>query len=312
MITLATLAANADDKLVQGFVNEVVTDSALLDSMQFDNCVEANGSTLVYGYKRVTGGLTAAFRELNAEPTASDLTFERVTTTLAILSDKWSMDRVAQAAAPDLYEQYLTEAKNAIVRAFTAEFVKGAPKAAEGSNHAVLGFEGLAKTLAGGATEKTAAADVSTVTQASALGFAEDLDGMLSSLMRQPDLLLVSPATKVKINAVCRALGLGTTTADSAGHQVATWNGIRIEEVRDAAVCGTDIYAVCLGMDAVHGVTLKGDSAITVNVPDWAAPGAVKSGDAEFVCGVAVKNTRAAGVLHAKPAASAGGSPTGK
>lgn len=31
MITLATLAKNANDKLVQGFINEVVTDSALLD-----------------------------------------------------------------------------------------------------------------------------------------------------------------------------------------------------------------------------------------------------------------------------------------
>lgn len=41
MITLAELAKNADDKLVQGFVNEVITDSALLDSLQFDNCVEA-------------------------------------------------------------------------------------------------------------------------------------------------------------------------------------------------------------------------------------------------------------------------------
>lgn len=311
MITLATLAKNADNKLVQGFINEVITDSALLDRMQFDNCVEANGSTLVYGYKRVTGGLTAAFRDLNAEPAASDLAFDRVTTTLAILSDKWSMDRVAQAAAPDLYEQYLTESKNAIVRAFTKEFINGAPKAAAGGDPAVLGFEGMAKLLAGGATEKTAAADISTVTQASALAFAEDLDGMLSSLMRQPDLLMVSSATKVKINAVCRALGLGTTTADSAGHQVASWNGIQIEEVHDPAVCGTDIYALCLGMDAVHGVTLKGDSAVTVSVPDWSAPGAVKSGDAEFVCGVALKNTRAAGVLHQK-AASAGGSGSGK
>lgn len=312
MITLADLAKNSNDKLVQGFVNEVITDSFLLESLQFDNCVEAGASDLVYGYKRVTAGLTAAFRDIGAEPAVSELQFERVTTHLAILSDKWTMDRVAMAAAPDLYEQYLTESKNAIVRAFTANFVTGAPKAAEGGNQAVLGFEGLSRLLAGGGTEKTATADLSAVTQASALAWAEDMDGMLSSLMRAPDLLLVSSATKVKINAVCRALGLATTTADGAGHQVSSWNGVPIQEVHDASVCGTDVYAVCLGMDAVHGVTLKGDGAVTVSVPDWGAPGAVKSGDAEFVCGVAVKNTRAAGVLHAKAAAAAAGATTGK
>lgn len=312
MITLADLAKNSNDKLVQGFVNEVITDSFLLDSLQFDNCVEAGASDLVYGYKRVTAGLTAAFRDIGAEPAVSELQFERVTTRLAILSDKWSMDRVAMAAAPDLYEQYLTESKCAIVRAFTKNFITGAPKAAEGDNQAVLGFEGLGRMLAGGETEKTATADLSAVTQASALAWAEDMDGMLSSLMRAPDLLLVSSATKVKINAVCRALGLATTTADGAGHQVSSWNGVPIQEVHDASVCGTDVYAVCLGMDAVHGVTLKGDGAVTVSVPDWGAPGAVKSGDAEFVCGVAVKNTRAAGVLHAKAAAPAAGATTGK
>lgn len=111
MITLADLAKNSNDKLVQGFVNEVITDSFLLDSLQFDNCVEAGASDLVYGYKRVTAGLTAAFRDIGAEPAVSELQFERVTTRLAILSDKWAMDRVAMAAAPDLYEQYLTESK---------------------------------------------------------------------------------------------------------------------------------------------------------------------------------------------------------
>ena len=302
MITLATLALNANNKLAQGFINELITDSVLLDRLQFDNCVEANGSTLVYGYKRITGGLTAAVRELNSEPTASDLTIAKVTTDLAIFSDSWAMDRVAQAAAPDLYEQYLTESKNAIIRAFTNMFINGDPKPAADSKPAVLGFKGLKTLLASGDTEVTATTDISTVTQASALGFAQDMDNMLATLMRKPDLLLVSSATKTKINAVCRALGLGTTSPDTAGHQVSTWDGIQIAELRDDAVCGTDVYAVCLGMDAVHGVTLKGDNAVTVSVPDWTSPGAIKKGDAELVAAIALKNTRAAGVLHQKPA----------
>ena len=36
-ITLTELAANSTDKLVQGFTNEVVTDSFLLGAMPFDD-----------------------------------------------------------------------------------------------------------------------------------------------------------------------------------------------------------------------------------------------------------------------------------
>lgn len=109
---------------------------------------------------------------------------------------------------------------------------------------------------------------------------------------------------KVKVNAVCRILGLSNVTMDSAGHRVAAWDGIRIEEMRDGALATNDIYAACLGMDGFHGITLKGENAVTVALPDWTSPGAVKSGDAEFVCGCALKATRAAGVLRAKAGAA--------
>ena len=63
------------------------------------------------------------------------------------------------------------------------------------------------------------------------------------------------------------------------------------------------VEILCLGMDGVHGVTLAGGNAVSVTLPDWSAPGAVKTGDCELVCGLAVKATRAAGVLHPKAAA---------
>ena len=37
--TLADLAANSQDKLVQGFVNEIITDDYLLGAMTFDDCM---------------------------------------------------------------------------------------------------------------------------------------------------------------------------------------------------------------------------------------------------------------------------------
>lgn len=50
---------------------------------------------------------------------------------------------------------------------------------------------------------------------------------------------------------------------------------------------------VALSKAGVHGVTLKGDKAITSRMPDFSQAGAVKLGDVEFVASIAIKNTRA-------------------
>lgn len=297
MITLAELATNADGKLVQGFVNEIITDSYLLSALTFDDCLNSTGtSDLTYTYKRVKTPMEAKFRALNTEPEKSKPEIERVTTQVAILSDAWNMDRVAKEAASDLYELHLVESKNAIIRKFNATIIGGDTTVDEN------GFDGLSKAVTGTSTDFTSAVDLDALEKASALAFAEEMDNFLSALMRDPDVLLVSPRMNVKINAICRILGISNVTMDSAGHRVSAWDGIRIEELRDGALKTNDIYAACLGMDGFHGITLKGGNAVSVNLPNWEAPGAVKTGDAEFVCGCALKATKAAGVLRAKPA----------
>ncbi len=115
---------------------------------------------------------------------------------------------------------------------------------------------------------------------------------------------MVSPRMKVKINAICRVLGLATTTPDTAGRQVSSYNGIPIQTMKDGSLTTNDVYAVCFGINEFHGITLSGGNAIAVHLPDWEKPGAVKTGDAEFVCGCALKQTKAAGVLRAKAVAS--------
>ena len=297
-ITFADLAANSTDKMVQGFVNETITDSYLLSALTFDDCMTANGtSDLIYSYKRVKTPAAAAFRALGAEPAETAPVVEKKSTAVGILSDKWTMDRVAKDAAGDLYELYLEESKNAIIRKFNSTFISG--DTAKETN----GFDGLAKALKGSSTEFTSKTDLTTVTQAAALAYMEELDTMLSGLMRTPDVLLMSPAQRVKLNACLRVVGLGTQTMETAGRVVPSYGGIAIQEMRDGALSTGDVYACCLGMDGVHGVTLAGGNAVSVTLPDWSAPGAVKTGDCELVCGLAVKATKAAGVLHPKAAA---------
>ena len=296
-ITLSDLAQNSTDAIKQGFINEIITDSYLLATMPFDDCMTPSGtSDLVYGYKRVTTHASAAFRALNSEPAKNNAKVTKQTTQLAILSHAWEMDRVAKNAAEDLYELQLEESKNAIIRQFNNTLINGT-----GASNS---FDGLNKAITGSSTDASSTTDLSTVDQAAALAYAEELDAMISNLMRDPDVLLVSPAMKVKLNAVLRVLGLATTTKDDAGKNVDVWNGIRVETLRDGALATNDVYAVCFGLDAFHGITLKGDAAVTVALPDWSTPGAVKSGDAEIVCGCALKATKAAGVLRAYSAGS--------
>lgn len=299
MITLEELATNSDDKLVQGFINEVVTESYLLSRMTFDDCLASTGtSDLVYAYKRLKTPKTAAFRALNTEPAKSKVEVERVKTQVAILSDAWDMDRVAKDAAPDLYALNLEESKNAIVRKFTATVINGDTNVEEN------GFDGLDKALKGSATEFSSETGIDVIDQATALAWCEEMDTVISALLRDPDVLMVSPRMKVKINAICRVLGLATTTPDTAGRQVSSYNGIPIQAMKDGSLTTDDVYAVCFGINEFHGITLSGGNAIAVHLPDWEKPGAVKTGDAEFVCGCALKQTKAAGVLRAKAAAA--------
>lgn len=292
--TLATLAENSQDKLKQGFVNELITDSYVLSMMPFDDCLTANGtSDLVYAYKRVVTGASAEFRALNEEPTASEVAIKKVTTKPGILSSKWDMDRVAKAAAEDLYELKVAESKNAIIRKFNRALVAGDTATEE------KGFDGLDKALKGSTTEFRSAIDLTALDKPTALAFATEMDTLLAALVRDPDVLAVSPHMATMMNAVCRYIGMESLTMDDAGKRVQHWDGIRIEKLKDGALTANDVYAVCFGMEEFHGITLTGDSGIAVHLPDWNAPGAVKSGDSEFVCGCALKKTKAAGVLRA-------------
>lgn len=295
MITLSELATNSQDKVMQGFINEIKTDSDVLGALPFDNALTPQGTgDLVYAYKRVKTPMQANFRSLGEEPTKSAVTVERITTNVAILSAAFDIDRVAKDAAQDLMQLHLEEAKNAIIRAFNKQLIGGDKSTQE------KGFDGLAKALKGTKTEFTSAVDLATVTEDGAMAFAEEMDTMLSALMRTPNHILVNSKMKVKLNAICRKLGINAVTPDTAGRVIQSWNGIPIVELKDGALPTDEIYAVCYGLDAFHGITLTGDKAISVNLPDWSTSGAVKTVDAEFVCGCALKATTAAGVLKPK------------
>ena len=101
--------------------------------------------------------------------------------------------------------------------------------------------------------------------------------------------LSVIPEKYIPIKVVTTDIGIETPIIN-----------VKYRTVASAAQTGfTDIYAVKFAVqDGFHGVTLTGNSGINTYLPDFKSAGAVKKGEVEMVACVALKNTKAAGVLR--------------
>ena len=68
----------------------------------------------------------------------------------------------------------------------------------------------------------------------------------------------------------------------------------------------TALYGAAVALDGLHGISPDGQSIVNVYLPDLQAPGAVKRGEVEIVAGIALKQSRKAGVLKDIKIAAAG------
>lgn len=303
MITLAELANTyTQDKIAQGVINEISASNFLMETMPFDNCVSpSGGSDLVYGYTRVTTPSTAKFRAIGEEYTADNAKAKRFTTTLGILGGTYNVDRVvAKATNGALISELdfqLAQKKLAVVRGLSNAIVNG------DTSKDANGFDGLSKALKNSSTEVDASVDVSTaeLMTSNKDAFADEMDSFLAMLARTPDALIANKLLKTKMNGIARRLGIYTQMQSDAGKKYDSWAGIPVVDIDDViAVTGgtTDLYAVCFGSNEFHGITLDGGSGFDVEVPDFTTSGSVKEGSVELVCSVALKATKAAGVLR--------------
>ena len=190
-----------------------------------------------------------------------------------------------------------------------------------------LAFDGLDKALTGSSTEvgKEAYIDLSSsaLVDTNYAEFLDLLDNFLAELDGRASFLLGNSKLMTRIRAVARRAGYLTASEDAFGRKVAAYDNIplldlgyfakeesgtivtvptvAIEErtVDATSVTGlTDLYAVRLGLDGFHGATVAGDRVIRTYLPDFNAPGAVKTGEVEMIAAVVLKATRAAGVLR--------------
>lgn len=311
-VTLAQARLNVQDDLQAGVIDEFAKSSFLFNNITFDDCVSptGGGATLTYGYTRLITQPTAAFRAVNTEYQPQEVTRQRFTTDLKVFGGSFQIDRVIANMG-------------GIVDEVTLQIQQKAKAAAALFNDTVINgdnavdanaFDGLDKALVGSTTEIIPANPIVLDTSANVTAnwqqFLDVLDEFLMGLDGPPSFIGGNTKMIAKIRAVARRAGMYQVSKNDFGQQVeyygviplvdfGTKAGSNVPVVATNAVTGeTSLYAARLALDGFHAVSMAGVPPVQTWLPDFKTAGAVKTGEVEMVAAVALKATKAAGVLR--------------
>lgn len=319
-ITLEQSKVGLADHVDQQVIDEFRRDSFILDRLPFDNSVSpgTGGSTLTYGYLQLKTPSLAEGRKLNSEYQAGEAIKTQKAVNLKIFGGAFEVDRVLEktAASSEISFQ-LTEKIKAVKNKFHYDFINGKSTAKGNAGTDNTPFDGLDVLVTGTNTEeKNAAApfDMSSAAKIkeNANEFMYALDNWLSKLSEKPDALLVNRKAATMLKTVAKMQGYYDRTKNDFGQKVEYYDEIAIVDMGeyfdgtstkmcvpiDTKTGTTSIYAVKIGLNAVHAVSPKGDKIIATYLPDLSNPGAVKKGEVEMVAAIVSKDTTKAGVFR--------------
>ena len=313
-ITLAEAKLTAQDDLQAGVIDEFRKSSWLLDHITFDDCVSpvGGGATPTYAYTRLLTQPTAAFRALNSEYEAGEVTRKRCETDIRVFGGSFRVDRVIAdlGGAVNEVELQLGQKIKASQALFSDAFING------DSETNANAFDGIDKAVTGSSTEFNGGASDTAVDLSTSLKVTENymtfldmLDEFLMGLDGAPSCILGNTRMMAKLRACARRSAMYQTGLDEWGRPVESYGGIPLVDLRTKAgsnddVIATDgdgctsLYAVRLGLDGVHAVSFRGAAPVRVWLPDYSSAGAVKTGEVEMNAAVVLKATRAAGVFR--------------
>lgn len=329
-ITLAQAQVNSMPDVDFAVVDNLRRTSWLLDQMAFDDvATPGGGGAMVYAYNRLVSAASASPRAINSEYIPGKASRDQVTVNLKPFGGSFELDRVLRAlgpAATNEQEFQLLQLQRAAVVRVQQEIVLG--------DTAVdaRGFDGLSKTLTGSTTEvNSTTLDLTPATlnsQVLAMAALDRFDLWLRSLQMSvtgsgtnfgaPG---VPPGTRAllgntvsigRIIALARWAAMYTNSTDNMDRFIESYRGWTLVDIGDrmdgsgpiipigASVAGeTDIYAVAFGMDALHGASLAGVPLVSVFLPNWQDPAAVKLTELEMgPLAIVLKNTKSAGVFR--------------
>lgn len=308
-ITLAEVQVNVQDHLSSLVIDEFRKNNYLLDNMIFEDAVSptGGGATMTYAYTRVDTQATAATRAINTEYTPQHAKKKRYSVDLKVFGGAFEIDRVLAGMGGIVDEvQFQLQQKIKAAQALFSDMTINGDKDKDAN-----GFEGLDKALKGSDTEMTESIDLSTseLVTANYMQFLDVVDALVGSMDGAPTALIGNGAMIAKMRAAARRASMYQTTKDNWGQQVEYYGNIPLINLGAKAgsnepivATGSDgttaLYAVRLGLDGFHGVSMAGTSPISTWMPDFTTAGAVKKGEVEMVAAVALKASKAAAVLR--------------
>lgn len=306
-VTLAQAKLTSQDHLDQAVIDEFRKSSWLMDNMVFDDCVApaGGGSTMTYAYTRVITEAGAAFRAVNSEYTASEATKKRYNTDLKIFGGAYEIDRIVADVSNEVTFQMEQKIKSASAL-FNQTVIIG-----DSSNDA-NSFDGLDVAVTGSSTEYIPGTSIDLSTSSdittNADLFIDTLEDFLSGLDGLPSFLGGNRTLMNKIKAIARRKGMYQARLNEFGQNVESYNGIPLVDFGDRSGSAnpvvpiasgvTSLYAARIGLNGFHGVSLAGRPVVKQWLPNFDEAGAVKKGEVEMVAAVALKATKAAGVLR--------------
>jgi hypothetical protein len=308
-VTLAQAALDVDSDIDRVIIDEFRKSSWLFDNITFDDAVNpaGGGATLTYGYTRQVTQATAAFRAINAEYTPQEATKQQFTVSLKPFGGSYQIDRVlAQLGAGRLGAEvdFQSSQKVKAARALFNDATINGDTAVDANS-----FDGLDKALTGSSTEDTTGRNWTASSEAQAFEIMDDVDALLALLDAPASAIIGNKRVLAKIRSAARWAGYFTRGEGAFGQAVELYNGIPLIDPgakpgsnTDVIPVGgtglTDLYAVRLGLDGLHAVSLAGVPPVRQWLPDFGTAGAVKTGEVEMVAAIALKASKAAAVLR--------------
>ena len=310
-VTLAQAKLTTQEELDRRLIDEFQKSSWLLDNITFADVASpiGGGAGFTYSYFRIVKPSKAAFREVNAEYEASEAELQPYTVDLKVFGGKFDIDRIIarSGGVVDHVNMQVEQKVKSVSALFNDTVING------NSSTDAKAFDGLDVALAGSDTEWNASGstiNLDTVTniKANADDFLLMLHKAMGKLDGQPSAFLCNSDMKATLEYIAKYQGRYQEMQDNFGRYISSYNGVPIidvgavvdsnEPVIENGVDGTSLYIVRLGLDGFHAISRANAPLIEIWAPDFSTAGAVKSGEVEMVAAVALKSTRAAGVIR--------------
>lgn len=311
-VTLAQAKLNVQDALQMGVIDEFAKSNFLFNNLTFDDCVSptGGGSTLTYGYTRLITQPTAGFRAVNSEYNSSEVEKQRFTADLKVFGGSFKVDRIIanMGGIADEVALQMAQKIKAASALFNDTVING--DSATDAN----AFDGLEKALTGSSTEYDPGTVIDLSTSAAVTTnyavFLDQLDEFLMGLDGQPSFIAGNTKLIAKIRACARRAGMYQVTKNDFGQQIEAYGNAPLVDLgakagSNAPVVNIDgdsgqtsLYAARLGLDGFHAISMAGQPPVNSWLPDFKTSGAVKTGEVEMVAAVALKATKAAGVMR--------------